>query len=139
MIRGTAGAGVLQRKGYSRLFAAGLVNGIGDRFSSVAMLALVLQLTGSGMAVGITLGVRVLPYLFMAPLGGMLATRLPRKAIMIAVDLLRVQVALSFLLVDGEERLWLLYAGSFIMAAGRRSTVQCASPRSRCLLMPQRC
>ncbi|WP_342564162.1 MFS transporter [Paenibacillus sp. FSL R7-0345] len=118
MIRGTAGAGVLQRKGYSRLFAAGLVNGIGDRFSSVAMLALVLQLTGSGMAVGITLGVRVLPYLFMAPLGGMLATRLPRKAIMIAVDLLRVQVALSFLLVDGEERLWLLYAGSFIMAAG---------------------
>ncbi|MNC01510.1 2-acyl-glycerophospho-ethanolamine acyltransferase [compost metagenome] len=105
-------------KGYSRLFAAGLINGIGDRFSSVAMLALVLNLTGSGMAVGISLGVRVLPYLFMAPLGGMLATRLPRKAIMIAVDLLRVPVALSFLLVDGESRLWLLYAGSFILAAG---------------------
>lgn len=100
------------------MFAAGLVNGIGDRFSSVAMLALVLQMTGSGMAVGISLGVRVLPYLFMAPLGGMLATRLPRKAIMIAVDLLRVPVALSFLLVDGEDRLWLLYTGSFIMAAG---------------------
>ncbi|WP_042201507.1 MFS transporter [Paenibacillus camerounensis] len=104
--------------GYSKLFAAGLVNGIGDRFSSIAMLALVLQMTGSGMAVGISLGVRVLPYLFMAPLGGILATRFPRKAIMIAVDLLRVPVALSFLLVDGEDRLWLLYTGSFIMAAG---------------------
>ncbi|MEK5447614.1 MFS transporter [Paenibacillus sp. FSL R7-0331] len=104
--------------GYSKLFAAGLVNGIGDRFSSIAMLALVLQMTGSGMAVGISLGVRVLPYLFMAPLGGILATRFPRKAIMIAVDLLRVPVALSFLLVDGADRLWLLYTGSFIMAAG---------------------
>lgn len=105
-------------KGYSRLFAAGLVNGIGDRFSSVAMLALILQVTGSGMAVGISLGMRVLPFLFMAPLGGMLAGRLPRKTIMMAVDLLRVPVALSFLLVDGAGRLWLLYAGSFIMAAG---------------------
>jgi MFS family permease len=118
MINGTTGLAAQRPKGYSRLFAAGLINGIGDRFSSVAMLALVLNLTGSGMAVGITLGVRVLPYLFMAPLGGILATRLPRKAIMIAVDLLRVPVALSFLLVDGESRLWLLYAGSFIMAAG---------------------
>jgi MFS family permease len=118
MVNGSKGLAGKQRQGYPRLFAAGLINGIGDRFSSVAMLALVLNLTGSGMAVGISLGVRVLPYLFMAPLGGMLATRLPRKAIMIAVDLLRVPVALSFLLVHGESRLWLLYAGSFIMAAG---------------------
>lgn len=107
-----------QPQGYARLFAAGLINGIGDRFSSVAMLALVLQVTGSGMAVGISLGVRVLPYLFLAPLGGMLAGRLPRKAIMIAVDLMRVPVALSFLWVDGKDMLWLLYAGSFILAAG---------------------
>lgn len=105
-------------KGYSRLFAAGLINGIGDRFSSVAMLALVLQVTGSGMAVGISLGVRVLPYLFLAPLGGILAGRMSRRALMIAVDLIRVPVALSFLWVDGENKLWLLYAGSFILAAG---------------------
>ncbi|WP_310831300.1 MFS transporter [Paenibacillus pedocola] len=118
MVNGITVPAGRQPKGYSRLFAAGLINGIGDRFSSVAMLALVLKLTGSGMAVGISLGVRVLPYLFMAPLGGMLATRLPRKAIMIAVDLLRIPVALSFLLVNGESRLWVLYAGSFLMAAG---------------------
>ncbi|UQZ34747.1 MFS transporter [Paenibacillus sp. PK3_47] len=105
-------------KGYPRLFAAGLINGIGDRFSSVAMLALVLQITGSGMAVGISLGVRVLPFLFMAPLGGLLAGRLPRRSIMIAVDLIRVPVAVSFLWIDGESMLWLLYAGSFIPAAG---------------------
>ncbi|WNS41638.1 MFS transporter [Paenibacillus sp. MMS20-IR301] len=105
-------------RGYRRLFAAGLINGIGDRFSSIAMLALVLHLTGSGMAVGISLGVRVLPYLFMAPLGGLLASRLPRKGIMMTVDFLRVPVALSLMLVDGKEMLWLVYAGGFVMAAG---------------------
>lgn len=107
-----------KQRGYSRLFAAGLINGIGDRFSSVAMLALVLNVTGSGMAVGITLGLRVLPYLFMAPLGGMLAGRLPRKSIMILVDILRVPVALSFLWVDDGSELWLLYTGSLLLAAG---------------------
>ncbi|SEU28977.1 MFS transporter [Paenibacillus sp. NFR01] len=105
-------------RGYSRLFAAGLINGIGDRFSSVAMLALLLRVTGSGMAVGIALGLRVLPYLFMAPLGGLLASRIPRRRLMIAVDLLRVPVALSFLLVDSKDMIWLLYLGSFVLAAG---------------------
>lgn len=62
-------------KGYSRLFTAGLINGIGDRFTSVAVLALVLQLTGSGMAVGISLGVRLFPYLFLAPLEAYLAAK----------------------------------------------------------------
>ncbi|WP_150271947.1 MFS transporter [Paenibacillus tepidiphilus] len=105
-------------RGYPRLFLTGLVNGIGDRFSSVALLAMILQLTGSGMAVGISLGLRVLPYLFMAPLGGLLAGRLPRKRIMIALDVLRAPVALSLILVDGTERLWLAYVASFLLAAG---------------------
>jgi hypothetical protein len=32
---------------YRKLFFAGTINGIGDRFSQVAMLALLLRLTGS--------------------------------------------------------------------------------------------
>jgi MFS family permease len=106
------------QKGYSRLFTAGLINGIGDRFTSVAVLALVLQLTGSGMAVGISLGVRLLPFLFLAPLGGVLGSKFPRKYIMIATDMLRVPVALAFLWVDGGDKLWLLYMASFLLAAG---------------------
>ncbi len=47
------------QRGYPRLFVAGLVNGIGDRFTGIAVLALVLELTGSGMAVGISLGVKL--------------------------------------------------------------------------------
>ncbi|WP_081389694.1 MFS transporter [Paenibacillus odorifer] len=118
------------QKGYSRLFTAGLINGIGDRFTSVAVLALVLQLTGSGMAVGISLGVRLLPYLFLAPLGGVLGSKFPRQYIMITTDILRVPVALAFLWVDGVDKLWLLYSANFLLAAGeaiyspvRKSTI----------------
>ncbi|WP_281975239.1 hypothetical protein [Halobacillus litoralis] len=36
---------------------------MGDRFSQVAVLTLILQLTGAGPAVGAASGVRVVPYL----------------------------------------------------------------------------
>ncbi|KWX87903.1 hypothetical protein AMQ83_10185, partial [Paenibacillus riograndensis] len=91
---------VLKRrsKGYSRLFAAGLVNGIGDRFSSVAMLALILQVSGSWMAVVISLVLSVLPFLFIASLGGVLAAGLPLTTLVPAVAWRRVPCPLSFLL-----------------------------------------
>ncbi|QWU16858.1 Predicted arabinose efflux permease, MFS family [Paenibacillus sophorae] len=104
--------------GYYRLFAAGIINGIGDRFSQVAMLSLIFQLTGSGMAVGLSLGVKLIPYLALAPLGGFLGGKLPRKTVMMATDIARIPFALSFLWVTGEDRLWLLYVGSFMLAAG---------------------
>lgn len=103
---------------YYRLFAAGLINGIGARFSQVALLSLVLKLTGSGMAVGVSLGLSLLPNLLFAPLGGFLGGRVSRKAILMATDIARIPFALSFIWVTGPERLWLLYAGTFMLAAG---------------------
>ncbi|MFP4978078.1 MFS transporter [Paenibacillus sp. CN-4] len=125
---------------YPKLFAAGLVNGIGDRFSQVAMLSLVLQLTGSGMAVGIALGVRVLPYLLLAPVGGLLGQKVSRKKILVFTDLLRAPVALSLLWADGPDRLWVVYAASFLLAAGeavyspvRKSAIPLLVPAGRLL------
>lgn len=40
---------VNEEKQYRKLFLAGIVNGIGDRFSSVAVLAMLLHVTGSGI------------------------------------------------------------------------------------------
>ncbi|EIJ79344.1 hypothetical protein PB1_17344 [Bacillus methanolicus PB1] len=65
-----------KEKKYVRLFLAGIVNGIGDRFSQVALLALLLELTDSGFAVGIALAIRVVPFLIFGPFGGFLADRL---------------------------------------------------------------
>ncbi|MBS4174585.1 MFS transporter [Bacillus sp. FJAT-49736] len=109
---------IKEEKQYRRLFLAGIINGIGDRFSSVAMLAMLLHLTGSGMAVGVTLAIRLIPFLFFGPLGGWLADRFSRKAILISMDLIRIVFALSFLLVDSKEDLWIVYVSSFVLAAG---------------------
>ncbi len=107
-----------EEKQYRKLFLAGVVNGIGDRFSSVAVLAMLLQITGSGLAVGMTLAIRLIPFVFFGPLGGWLADRFSRKTILVTTDLIRIVFALSFLLVQSKEDLWIVYLSSFLLAAG---------------------
>jgi MFS family permease len=107
-----------QEPSYRRLFAAGLVNGIGDRFSQVAVLGLLLSLTGSGLAIGITFAVRLFPYLVFGPLGGWLADRFSKKTIMIFTDAVRLLFALTPLLVHDSGDVWIIYVSSFALSAG---------------------
>lgn len=109
---------IKQEKNYRKLFLAGVVNGIGDRFSSVAVLAMLLELTGSGFAVGMTLAIRLLPFLIFALIGGRLADRFSKKSILIATDLVRIVFALSLLLVQSKNDLWVVYVTTFLLAAG---------------------
>lgn len=44
-----------QNDSYRKLFFSGLINGVGDRFSQVAMLTMLLTLTGSGFSVGMVM------------------------------------------------------------------------------------
>ncbi|MDP4098322.1 MFS transporter [Paenibacillus sp. P96] len=107
-----------EEKEYTKLFTAGVVNGIGDRFFQVALLAMMIRLTGSGLGVGIVLGLRMLPFLLLAPLGGWLADRFSRRTLMIWTDMLRALIALSFFGVSGPEQLWIVYSSSFLLACG---------------------
>jgi MFS family permease len=103
---------------YRRLFYAGIINGIGDRFSQVALLTLILQMTGSGMSVGITLALRMLPFLFFGPISSRIAEKLSRKKLLIYTDFSRVFIALSFLWINSPEDMWIVYVGSFLLASG---------------------
>ncbi|ESU33774.1 hypothetical protein G3A_04690 [Bacillus sp. 17376] len=105
-------------KSYRKLFFAGIINGIGDRFSQVALLALILQMTGSGFSVGITMALRMIPFLFFSPLSSSLGVKYGRKKIMIVTDLARAVIALSFLAVDNPDDMWIVYAASFLLASG---------------------
>lgn len=109
---------IKEEKQYRRLFFAGIVNGMGDRFSQVAMLSMLLSITGSGLAVGVTMALRLLPFLIFGPLGGRLADQFSRKRILIITDLVRIIFALSFLLVDSKEDVWIIYMSSFLLAVG---------------------
>lgn len=105
-------------KSYRKLFFAGIINGIGDRFSQVALLALILQMTGSGLSVGITMALRMIPFLFFSPFSSSLARKVDRKKIMIVTDLARAVIALSFLAVNNPADMWIVYAASFLLASG---------------------
>ncbi|GAX88781.1 MFS transporter [Effusibacillus lacus] len=95
---------------FRRLFYAALISGMGDWINSVAVLVLVLELTHSPTAVGITLAMRVLPHLFMGPLGGVWTDRIRRTWMMIGSDLMRFVIALGFLLIQDVSQMWGVYA-----------------------------
>lgn len=94
---------------FRKLFFARFIGGIGDWFSSVAILSLLLQITGTGLAVGITLASRTLPFLVMGPIGGILADRFNKKYILIISDIARACLVLAFLLVDSVDNVWIVY------------------------------
>ncbi|WP_212734458.1 MFS transporter, partial [Paenibacillus terrae] len=105
-------------KQYRKLFAAGIINGIGDRFCQIALLALIYRLTGSGLSVGIMLGLRVIPFLILSPVSGVLITRISRRTLMTTTDLLRGGAALAFLSVHSNEDMWIVYGVSTLLACG---------------------
>ena len=103
-------------KNYRQLFWSGAINGIGNRFNQVAMLALLYSITGSGLSIGIYFAIRLIPFLIFAPLGGMLADRFPKKHILIWLDMARIPLACIPLFVHDANGIWLLYIGLFSLA-----------------------
>ena len=83
---------------------------MGDWFDTIALYTIVLNLTGSGRAVGLVLVARFVPSFILGSLSGVVADRFRRRSIMIVSDLLRAIVVLGFLLVRRPEQMWLVYA-----------------------------
>ncbi len=109
--------GVVRRNPeFRRLWASQLVSQGGDWLNRIAILTLIGQLGGAaervgvGALFGIELAIRLLPTTLLSPIAGPLADRLPRKALMIAMDLARTLVVLGYLSIDTREELPRLYA-----------------------------
>jgi len=63
---------------------------LGDWLYNVALLALIFGRTGSATWVALTTAARVLPVVVLGPLGGVLADRHDRRALMIGSDVIRM-------------------------------------------------
>jgi MFS family permease len=107
-----------REKDYQKLFWSGTINGLGNRFSQVAIFTLLYQVTGSGMAIGIVLAIRMVPFLLFGPIGGMLADRFSKKTILIILDILRIPFVIALLTVEGAADIWLVYVSAFFLAVG---------------------
>jgi MFS family permease len=100
------------------LYFGTLISLGGDWFLTVALLDLVLHLTGSATLVSLVLLFQTLPVFFFTPHAGHLIDRVDRRKLMIGVDLLRIGACLLPLLARTPALLPFAYAGVFLIAVG---------------------
>jgi MFS family permease len=102
--------GVLRLREFRLLFGAQAVSIIGDRMVGIALAFAVLELGGSATEVGIVLAVRMAPMVATLLIGGVVADRVSRRAVMVAADLVRLvtQGAIAALLLTDTAEIWML-------------------------------
>ena len=101
---------------FRRFFIGQAISVTGTWMQMVAAAWLVLQLTGSGVALGIDTALAFGPILLFGPLGGSLADRYDKRRILLATQV--TFGALAFVLwgivAAGVVELWMVYALSFL-------------------------
>ena len=97
---------------YRRYFAGQVVSISGNWMQTVAEMWLIVTLTGSGVAVGITAALQFLPMLLFAAWGGLLADRVPKRGLLMTTQALMALPALVLwgLTAGGAIEVWLVYA-----------------------------
>ena len=101
----------LAGRDFRLLFSGETISLLGDQFHFVALAWLVLQLTGSGLAVGTVLMVAGIPRAVFILVGGAFADRASPRTVMLASDALRAAFVgvLAVLVLSGGAELWQLY------------------------------
>ena len=99
-----------------RLFATGsLVSNIGTWMQRVAQDWLVLALTGSAGALGMTTGLQFLPIVLFSPIAGVIADRFSKRSVMMVTQLAMAATAaiLGLLAITGVINQWHVYVMAF--------------------------
>jgi MFS family permease len=101
---------------YRRYFAGQLVSVSGNWTQVVAEMWLILALTGSGVAVGVTSALQFLPILLFGAWGGLLADRFPKRGLLMVTQTLMAlpALALGALTVSGVVAPWMVFALVFL-------------------------
>lgn len=111
-----AAGGLFANRNFVRLFTAQLASLLGSGVTSVALAAFAYDMAGSNatVVVGTALTLRILAFVALSPLAGVLADRVDRKRMLIIADLLRVALLGMFPFVT---TVWHVYALIFAINA----------------------
>lgn len=109
----------LEVPNYRRYFIGQLISLSGTWMQTVAALWLVLTLTESGVAVGLTTALQFLPMLLIGAWGGLLADRIPKRRLLIATQALMAIPAIGLFAVTatGVVAPWMVYLAVFAMGS----------------------
>jgi len=112
---GASYGAVIRSRRYFPLWLGQLLSSFGDTLHYIALVVLVLQLSGQGLAVAGLVAIEIVPVLLLGPVAGVLIDRFSRKGILIAADLIRAALVLSLIWPQGVWHAYLVAAG---LAAG---------------------
>jgi MFS family permease len=107
---------ILSNRTYRHLFGAQVIALIGTGLATVALGLLAFDLAGAdaGMVLGTALAIKMLAYVGVAPIAAAFADRLPRRTMLVTLDLMRAAVAL---LLPFVSQIWEVYALIFVLQA----------------------
>lgn len=112
----TYGELIRGNRNFRNLLAGQFISELGNWFNFIAGLGLVRAVSdASPTAAGLFFVARLLPFALMSPIAGTFVDRFSRRQVMIVTDLLRVVIALSFLLVTSPEDLWIAYLATILL------------------------
>ncbi|MGC7095342.1 MFS transporter [Amycolatopsis lurida] len=99
---------------YRHLFAAQVVALLGTGLATVALGLLAYELAGerAGAVLGTALVIKMVAYVTIAPIAGAFAGRLPRRGMLVGLDVVRAAVVLALPFVTG---IWQVYVLIFVL------------------------
>jgi MFS family permease len=111
--------GALREREFRLLFTGQAISLLGDGMVGVALAFAVLDLTGSVTDLGLVFAARTIPLLVFLLVGGVFADRLPRRAVMLTADLVRLttQAVIAALLISGQATVWELALSQAVYGA----------------------
>lgn len=112
----TWGQRLFINRDFGLLFWGRLVSQVGDGIHYFALTWLVLELTGSGTALGAMLFASSIPAVILAPFSGVLADLWDRKTIVVSMDIVRgiILLALAVVFKSGNLSLPILYGATVL-------------------------
>ncbi|MDO3647832.1 MFS transporter [Nocardia mangyaensis] len=107
---------VLRHRRFRRLFTAQVVALIGTGLLTVALGLLAYDLAGAdaGAVLGTALAIKMVAYVFVAPIVSAVTDRVPRRVLLVSADAMRAAIALTLPFVSD---VWQIYVLIFVLQA----------------------
>ncbi|MBY0333403.1 MAG: MFS transporter [Acetobacteraceae bacterium] len=107
----------LSNRIYRHLFLAQVLSLLGTGLATVALGLLAYELAGAdaGAVLGTALAIKMIAYVGIAPVAGAFVHLVPRRSLLVALDLLRAGVAVCLPFVT---EIWQVYALIFLLQSG---------------------
>ena len=92
---------ILKNRSFRHVYAAQMISLVGTGPATAALGLLACKLAGvdAGLVLGTALAIKIIAYVTLPPVAPALAARLPRRAFVVALDLIRAFVVLFLLFV----------------------------------------